>query len=336
MVRLRHLCLTAALLALWVATVSTDASADDASPTDVAAARKLGVEGVKLANAGQCLQAIDRLARAEKLFHAPTILGRLGECQVNVGKLVEGTESLQRVVRDPLPSNPPAAYVAARTRAKKVLDAAVPRIPHLTVEVKAPAGVTATVKVDGETLSDALIGVSHPVDPGNHSLEATAPDCLTASRTVTLGEGENASAMLAVEPDPEAQKRRLAAAEKVAPSPPPSRGRGTTRRAFGYVGLAVGAAGVAVGSVTGAFALSKRSDLVQACPNQRCGPASQSELDSAKLDGTLSTIGFVAAGVGIAAGLTLLLWPDSAKVSSGALTLQPIAGIAAAGVQGSF
>ena len=93
------------------------------SAEDKAAARTLGTEGIKLANAGDCAGAVDKLARAEALYHAPTILGRLGECQVALGKLVEGTENLNRVIREPLPANAPPAYAQARDRAQGVLDA---------------------------------------------------------------------------------------------------------------------------------------------------------------------------------------------------------------------
>jgi hypothetical protein len=336
MVRLRY---AGAILASFVvaeAVVCRDVRADDASPTDIAAARKLGVEGVKLANAGKCDEAIDRLDRAERLFHAPTILGRLGVCEVAVGKLVAGTESLQRVVREALPPNPPAAYVAAKARAQKVLDAALPRLAHLTVELRAPSGAKVAVKVDGETLSDALVGVSHPVDPGEHNLEATAPDYLTATTKVTLAEGQNTSATLTLEPDPEAEKRRLVANVAMVPPPPPVDVSRSTPRTLGYIGLGLGGAGVVVGTVMGALALSKARDLDHACPNQQCGPSSQSELDAARTDGTVSTVGFVAGGVFVAAGVALLLWPESAQGKAAGVTVRPMLGIASAGAQGSF
>ena len=51
------------------------------SAEDIAAARSLGTDGVKLADAGDCKAAIPKLQAAEKLFHAPTTADRLGECQ---------------------------------------------------------------------------------------------------------------------------------------------------------------------------------------------------------------------------------------------------------------
>ena len=103
------------------------------SAENKAAARNLGIEGIKLADAGDCEAAAEKLQRAEALYHAPTILGRLGECQVNLGRIVEGTENLNRVVREPLPSNAPDAFLKARERAQKVLDSALPKIARLKI-----------------------------------------------------------------------------------------------------------------------------------------------------------------------------------------------------------
>src|SRR5262245_6191965 len=47
-----------------------------------AAARALAVDGVKLAQADRCGEAIDKLQRAEQLHHSPIVLSRLGECLV--------------------------------------------------------------------------------------------------------------------------------------------------------------------------------------------------------------------------------------------------------------
>src|SRR5687768_10320598 len=99
-----------ALAAFSALTVSEPAHAQDQQAENVAAARSLGIQGVQLADAGKCPEAIEKLSRAESLYHAPTILGRLGECQVSIGQIVLGTENLNRVVREQLPSNAPKAF----------------------------------------------------------------------------------------------------------------------------------------------------------------------------------------------------------------------------------
>src|SRR6188768_1371879 len=143
------------------------ASAQDNQAENIAAARSLGIEGVRLAEAGKCTEAIEKLSRAESLYHAPTILGRLGECQVNVGQIVMGTENLNRVVREQLAPNAPKPFKDAQERAKGVLSAALPRIARLTIRVE-PADAKPQVSVGAVVLPPALIGVERPTDPGTH------------------------------------------------------------------------------------------------------------------------------------------------------------------------
>src|SRR3954468_21524420 len=110
-----HRHVVGALCAALLATLASSSRADD-SAENTAAARTLGVEGVQLADAGKCPEAIEKLTRAEALHHAPTILGRLGECQVAVGQLGVGTENLNSVVREPLATNAPQVYRDAQDR----------------------------------------------------------------------------------------------------------------------------------------------------------------------------------------------------------------------------
>src|SRR5580704_328085 len=106
--------LPACIPALVVLSSVSPAVAQTPSPEDIAAARGLGTEGTRLADAGDCNAAIAKLEAAEKLYHAPTTLDRLGECQISVGRIVAGTESLNRLVREPLSASAPPAFVAAK------------------------------------------------------------------------------------------------------------------------------------------------------------------------------------------------------------------------------
>ena len=101
---------------------------DQPQAESIAAARSLGMQGIKMADAGDCKGAIEKLSRAESLYHAPSILARLGECQVKVGQVVMGTENLNRVVREQLAANAPKAFRDAQERAKGVLSSALPKI----------------------------------------------------------------------------------------------------------------------------------------------------------------------------------------------------------------
>jgi hypothetical protein len=322
------------------------ASAQDNQAENIAAARSLGIEGVRLAEAGKCTEAIEKLSRAEALYHAPTILGRLGECQVSVGQIVIGTENLNRVVREPLAPNAPKPFKDAQVRAQKVLDAALPRIGHLTVLVE-PKDAKLTVTVSGVAVPPALLGVERPTDPGTHEVVASAPGYLTQKSTVQLAEAGRETVTLQLLVDPNAPKEVpvVAVAATTAPpapppqSPPPESNQGV--RTLSYVLIGVGVTGVAAGSITGAMAISKKGNLD--CPQNHCSGQEADDLDSAKTLAVVSTISF-AVGIPAAIAGTVLLLTSKSAPSTKAETSKPrrhfaaspYVGPTSAGVVGSF
>lgn len=340
-------------LALSVSSVAgAQPAAATPSASDIAAARSIGAEGVKLAEKGRCSEAIDKLDRSEKLYHAPTTLGRLAECQIELGKLVLGTENLQRLLREPLAANAPPAFVAARARAEKVLARARPRIGNLQITVTAPPSTKVDLTVDGVPVSDMFIGNEWPADPGQHVVEVTSPGFLKANAKVSLKDGEAEKVSLKLEVDPNYVKPVIPDPVVVKngdpdnnPPPPPPPPPEQKSNALAYAALGIGAAGLVVGGVTGALFLGKKSDLETSCPNKNCTtPAGQSDLSSTKTMGTISTIGFIVGGVGLAAGAVLLLTggsPAKASVTgktskANELTVRPVLGGNYWGLSGSF
>jgi hypothetical protein len=290
---------------------------EEPSAADMSAARALGQDGVKLADAGNCAEAIEKLARAEKIFHAPTTLGRLGECQVQVGKLVEGTENLNRLSRETLAPTAPQAFKDAQEHGRKVLAEAKPRIAKLKIAVAAPAGVTFVVKLDGEVVPTANLNTNRPTDPGEHTVEATAQGYKNASAKVRLTDGGLDSVALTLEVDPNAPK--VVAVEAPITAPPPPAAAPARSRVPAYVALGVGAVGLGVGAITGIIALGKKSDLDSACKNKVCpSNAQQDTIDSGKTFGTVSTVGFVVGIVGAGVGTYLLLAGGSSSSSTSA------------------
>jgi hypothetical protein len=329
-----------ALVGSLLLTLSGHARAQDQQAENVAAARSLGIQGVQLADAGKCPEAIEKLSRAESLYHAPTILGRLGECQVAVGQVVLGTENLNRVVREQLPPNAPKAFRSAQERAAKVLETALPRIAYLTVNVE-PRDANVTVTVGDAPVPSALIGVERPTDPGKRAVVATAPGYLEARTEVELAEGGHQAVTLTLVVDP---STAVVAPPPVAPpAPPPTaakdEAKGGSGKTLAFVMLGVGGVGLATGAVTGFLALQKKSDLD--CPDKTCTGSQADDLDSANTLATVSTIGF---GVGAAAavvGVVLLATSGGssekpATASVAGVRITPFIAPRSAGFTGSF
>ena len=293
---------------------------DEPSSADMASARALGQEGVKLADAGNCPEAVEKLSRAERIFHAPTTLARLGECQVQMGRLVDGTENLNKVVRETLASSAPPAFRQAQERAAKILGEARPKIAKLKIAVAGPQDVAWTVKVDGEAIPLANLNMNRPIDPGEHVVDATAPGYKVARAKVNLPEAGTDSVALTLEPDPNAPKVvATVAPSSLSPTSSGAESAARTEAAIApnrvpaYIAIGVGVAGLGVGGILGLMATSKKNDLDSACPDKLCPADQQDNIDTGKSMATISTVGFVVGAVGLVVGGYLYLTAGPSK-----------------------
>ncbi len=309
---------------------ASDARAEDASAAETATARSLAVEGLKLAQANNCAEAWPKLERAEKLYHSAVVASRLGECYVNVGRLVEGTEVLRKVLREPQAADATAALTKALDRAQRVLDAAKPRIAGLTVKVAAVSEMR--VKIDGNVVPSALVDTEVPTDPGEHSIEVTAPGFLKLATRIGVAEGEKKSVTLTLSRDPNATvaPAPAAAAATNGAVAAPSANAGEPARSTvadqsatpphgpnrtpAYVSLGIGAVGVATGGVLGILTLKRYKSIHGHCPNDVCTSDQQSDLDSAKRLGNVSTIAFGVGGAGLVLGTVLIFTAGPSNV----------------------
>lgn len=322
---------TGALLAGLV--LCADARADEA--TDTAAARALGIAGIALANGGHCDRAIEKLARAEALHHAPSTAERLGECEIDVGRIVAGTERLQRVVREPLAPNAPLPFVAAVARANSVLSKATPRIAMLRINVRAPSEAHVVVTIDGEPLPDAVLRDERPSDPGSHRVGATARGFSPVSEDIVLADGETKTLSLDLQPISSPRPFAIQGPFMSGKDSSSSRSRSP---AAAITALTLGGAGIALGAVAGAEVFTKSSALSSACnASGVCPPDRQSDISSAKSWAMLSTVGFVVGGTGLVTGVLLLLTNGSSAASAPkAASVAPVVGATYAGLHGWF
>ena len=279
------------------------------SAADVATSRTLAVEGLRLAQSGKCAEAIEKLARAEQLHHAPTTLEGLGACKIATGHIVDGTEDLRRVTLEHLDSRAPAAFKAAQVKAKSALEQALPRIAKVRIDVVGPAD--ASVTVDGAAVPGAAIGVERPFDPGAHTIEASAAGWKATSQQVQIGEGGTQTVTLTLE--------RAEAAT-------PNRERHVrVTRSYVPAGVAfalAGGSGIA-GAIFGGLALAKKNDLIATCGGTACSPAQQSEFNEASAFATTSTVTFVIAGVAAVAGVVLVAFAPRHTIETVAVRVAP-------------
>jgi hypothetical protein len=343
MVRLTHFCLKSLAPAL-VAALTLTRPVDAAEPTaaDRATARTLAQEGYEALRDKQYAVAADRFSRANGLVRAPTLLRDLARAQVGLGHLVEAHETYTTIVREGVADDAPVPWLKALTDAKTELAEVSARLPWITITVSGPAHPKVTI--DGAPISEASLGVKRPIDPGRHEVRAIAQGYHTAKKSILATEGESVNVAFELEdapPDAAPKDEEDAGKVSVATVRSPAWFKPLTISAF-----ALGGAGLVVGGVTGVMAIRKHNDLSKACPGPTC-----SEKDNTKYEtlATTSTIGFVAGGVGVAAGILLLvIKPQSLVQQSPAgsggptdaqrtgFTWSPYLGPSSTGISGTF
>jgi tetratricopeptide (TPR) repeat protein len=265
------------------------------SQGDKDAARALADKGAELYEAGKYEEAIAQFRRADEIVHAPTFVLAMAQASAKVGKLIEARAHYQRVVDEPLAANAPASFVDAKLSATKELEELKRRIPTLQIVVTgAPPGeIKATI--DGAAVPSLDQAIEQ--NPGDHTVVVAPSRGKPMTVAVTLREGATERLEIAIAPDPSDRGGGSSSSN--------TNTKGSIVPAL--IGFGVGGLGFGIGAVTGALALGKVSDIKATCSDNVCPRSQEAEASSAGTLADVSTVGFVIGGVGVAAGVVLLI-----------------------------
>lgn len=270
-----------------------------ASAGDAATAREQLKVGYTLAQEGKCEAAVPHLRESLRLDPKAITLINLADCEEKTGKLADAM----------------GHWVDARSRAQaegarpieeeaeKRANALEPRLARLTIVLAPTAPKDVVVERDGVVLGSPSLGIPLPVDPGPHSIVVRAKGRADGAMQITLGEGEAKR----IEVDAGTSTGAAAAGT----STTSTRGDAQRRASLSplvFVGFGVAGAGVALGAVTGMMALNAASNAKDACPvPASCDAQTVDDVEKGRTMGTISTIGFIVAGVGAGVGVYGLL-----------------------------
>lgn len=265
-----------------------------AQGTDTAAAQALFVEGRSAAVRGDMATACALFEESQRLEPAPGTLLNLASCEEALGKVASAWAHVLGAL-DKLPATDERSEVA--TAMARRLE---PRLPKLVVHLAPSAPAATQVRRNDVELGAGALGVSIAVDPGPHTLVATAPGRSARRYPLRIAEGQHVE--LSVEPGPPIASKSV----DLAPRP---------NRAPGWFML--GGAGVlaATGAVFGALALEQSAIMKDHCDAlRRCDQDGLSAARSGHTYDVVSTTTFIAAGLVAAAGLVWILsHPEAAK-----------------------
>ncbi len=283
--------------------------AEPAPPTgDKEKAREWAEKANERFDARDYAGAVDAMSEAEKHYRAPTFARLRAEALEKLGRLVEARDVYRSIAAWDLPPNATPVWVETKSEAPGRAAALDARIPRLLILAD---GTPPPVTLDGAPLRADMLGTPVPRDPGKHILLA-GEGAAAVRREVNLREGATERVTVAMSGG---QGPRIGSAPAVA-------------------AFSAGAAGLLLGSILGGLAASKKDEVLTGVDN--CGGACAAG-EKVRLEGVLtdarafagvSTAGFVIAGVGAAAGVTLAVLSrtggagsPSIRVTTGSISL---------------
>jgi tetratricopeptide (TPR) repeat protein len=311
--------------ALAVCLFFTPALALGGTPSDKDRARELAQQAADLLDTKKYAEALDAANQAESLYHAVYHLYVAARSLEGLGRLIEAADTYDRLLAEPLPSTAPKVFRDAQADSKKYLADLLAQIPTVLVRVSGVSADAAKATLDDKPL-DIASGIAVRVDPGSHVVRVTADGRTPFEKTISL---PNKGGVVFVD----------AALPTVGGQTAPPVVTNVSGSSFvpAIAAFGVGAVGLALGSVMGGLELGKVKELEKLCPNKACPAEAQPDLDKANELASISTVGFVVGGVGVAAGVVLLVVRKKAPVNSSAGVLAvPWVGPGMVGVAGKF
>jgi hypothetical protein len=292
-----------------------------------AAAEALFNEGRSLMAAGRYADAIGKLKASQDLDPGLGTLLNLAECYERVGKSATAWAQYKEIASLARQSGSKEREDLAEQKSK----ALEPKLSKLSINLHPDAdGSALTISRDGTTMSAAELGVAIPVDPGKHEVTVTAPGKEKWSTSVDVGEGGQTETveipLLADSGNGSGNGTVGASAAGGATAPTVDESNdGSTQRVLGIVAGGIGLVGVGVGTFFGLQASSNWSDAKKECASYPYGCSAKgiSLKDDAASQATLSTVGFIVGGVGLAAGAVLFFTAGSGKTETVAVGIGP-------------
>jgi hypothetical protein len=288
----------ALLAALGLVLASPSAALGQPSVMQKIESDRLFREGKRLYGDGKYKEACEALATSDDLDPAIGTVGLLAACHEKQGNLVAAWKGyLETKRRAEAKKDDRAAFAAEQAEALKK------RLAKLTITAQEGDGLEVTR--DGESVPASMLGAPVPVNPGAHTITVRVAGAGEWTTSVTLKEGEART----VDIPP------VGGAGSGSSSGPP--------RWLAYVVGGVGLAGIGTGVAAGVVAMSSNEDSM----NRKICPPTEKlcpERDAAFTAATISTVGFIAGGVGVAAGFVLFFVSSGGSSSPRASALGPV------------
>lgn len=297
------------LLAFGATLVAGVSLAEPAWAADEATAQALFVQARSAMKAGNYEKACPMLEESLRLLPGDGTKFNLGECYEKTGR----TASAWAAFRDVAASSKLAGQKEREAAASDRASSLEPTLCRLTVTVAAQEGEGTRVKItrDGADVGDGQWGAEIPVDPGPHTIVASAQGKRTWTTRAVTGTCPGTTKV---------EVPRLAADILEAPppprrdTPPVSSSSSHWRAPVIITSLGLGAVATGVGAYFGARAWGLRNDSNDGpCTGNVCNETGRALREDSRSAGNVSTVAFIAGGALLALGI--VLWVTDSKVT---------------------
>jgi hypothetical protein len=277
-------------LAFAVATaggsVVRPARADGPTVAELQKARAQFQRGIELEQAGNWSEAIQLFREVGVVRMTPQVRFHIAYCEEGLGRLVTALGGYELALAEADQVGPDF---------KNEVDGAVTRlrarIPKLVIE-RGQNADAALVQLDGVELGASSVGGAIPLDPGPHTVTATAPGYQQFSAAAELKEQEVTRVTLELVPEAvvveQPPERRVILVKSTGPN-----------RTVPYIVGGVGVGVLAGAGVLLALRLATQSELEKDCPDRNRCP--EENYDTYRRLKTYNTVTPIVAVIGIGA-----------------------------------
>lgn len=308
-------------------------AADDAARTK---ARTLGYAGVEAYAAGDYSEASAKLEESFQLLPAPSLGLWSARALVGLGRWVAAEQRYRAVAGLPIAPGDSPVQQKAKDDALRERTELLRRIPSLKLRISGASAEEVSVSVDGNEHGAAELATALLLDPGRHEIVGVRGS-ERSQVVLSLGERAHEEIELRFSTPPPPEPAAPSGAEATAapepgatlpsPSAPPADApRAGSRQALrvgAWIGVSVGAAGLATSLVSYVLADRQYASFERRgwCASGGC---SQAEVDTYNDLRHVQQLSLIAGGIAGVAGATLLVltWnepsehPPSAQQSS--------------------
>jgi hypothetical protein len=162
-------------------------------------------EGVELQRQSNYEDALRRFEHAEQ---TPLTKLHIAQCEAALGRLVEAQLHFGMLEQDD------DVGADAKEEASRVT-ARLPRIRIVIEPVTWRQTISSVqLEIDGQPESTAIVGLARPINPGKHTVRATAQDYTDAEQTFVLAEQDSLDVRLFLHEKPQTRPQRTSASDR--------------------------------------------------------------------------------------------------------------------------